>query len=300
MPIRRREFRRPRSPTLTSTPAYCARREDLRRIHRLSRAGRTPDPHIAAQATLRVVTLTGARARAPRHGEDYEIAELAGKIRRKFAAHESRSGYRGRRLAGNHSGDHCGGHAGVAKTVPVDVMRPRRTHTGVQLNIRRSGDGGHSGDPKIWPHKGPAGICDRTCQRPPDPQRAIHASDAEQATVERRSQRLHRGRLRPKLAPQQCAADLSVGPDSMRPPPFFGDGTRTGHPFPDDGRRLAFLDGERSRPRCVHLDAQVHSIQQRSGKLAEVSPLGHRRADAIFRIRRCTRARVGGQLIDTV
>jgi pimeloyl-ACP methyl ester carboxylesterase len=58
----------------------------------------------------------------------------------------------------------------------------------------------------------------------------------------------------------------------MWPPAFFGDGARTSHPFPDDGRRLAFLDSECTRPRRVHLDAQVHPIQQRSGQLAEVSP----------------------------
>ena len=81
----------------------------------------------------------------------------------------------------------------------------------------------------------------------------------------------------------------------MWPPPFFGDGARGCHSFPNDGRRLAFVGGERSRPRHVHLDAQVHSIEQRPGQLPEISPLGHRRADAVLRIRGRTRARVGGQ-----
>jgi hypothetical protein len=74
-----------------------------------------------------------------------------------------------------------------------------------------------------------------------------------------------------------------------------GDDPRGRHPFTHGDRRLALLDGERTRPRRMHLNAQIHTVQQWTGQLAEISPLGHRRADAVFRICRRTRARVGGQ-----
>ena len=81
----------------------------------------------------------------------------------------------------------------------------------------------------------------------------------------------------------------------MWPPAFFGDRPRGRNPFANGSRGLTVVDGERTRPRRVHLDAQVDPIQQRPGQLAEISPLGHRRADAIFRICWGTRARVSGQ-----
>jgi hypothetical protein len=101
--------------------------------------------------------------------------------------------------------------------------------------------------------------------RPRDPQRAVDSSDADEAAVERGSQRLHRGGIQSKLAPQQRATDFSVGTDAMWPPPFFGDGPRQRNPFANGSRGLAVIDGERTRSRRVHLDAQVDPIQQRPG-----------------------------------
>ena len=57
----------------------------------------------------------------------------------------------------------------------------------------------------------------------------------------------HRRRFRSKLAPQQRTADFSIGADSMRAPPLFGDGSRGCHAIPDDGSSTR-LPRRRRRP----------------------------------------------------
>ncbi len=82
----------------------------------------------------------------------------------------------------------------------------------------------------------------------------------------------------------------------MRPPALRGGRARRRHPLADHGRRLRRPRSLNApRPRAVHLDAQVDAVQQRAGQLAEIASLGRRGADAVLRIRRRARARVGRQ-----
>ena len=82
---------------------------------------------------------------------------------------------------------------------------------------------------------------------------------------------------------------------AVRPPPLCCSLTRCRDALAHRGGRLAFLLGERTGALRVHLDDQVHPIQQWPRQLAEVAPLDLPRTDAVPRIRRRARTRVGGQ-----
>ena len=79
-----------------------------------------------------------------------------------------------------------------------------------------------------------------------DPQCGVDAPDAEQAAVERASKGLHGRGDRSERSPQQGAADLGVGVNTVRLPAL-----RRGHPgrlhqLADSCRGLGLLGGERT------------------------------------------------------
>ena len=97
---------------------------------------------------------------------------------------------------------------------------------------------------------------------------------ADLPPVERGAQRFHHRRGKPELAAQQGAADLGVGADAVRSPNARAAASRA----VATRSQTAAVDspsccGERTGALRVHLDAQVHPIEQRTRQLAEVAPL---------------------------
>ena len=135
----------------------------------------------------------------------------------------------------------------------------------------------------------------QVAQRPRDPQRLVEPADTQQPAIQRRPQRLHRSVARAEPASEQCSAHLGVGSETVLAPALRRRIAGDRDPVTDLPRRLGFGGREHTHPHRMHLHSQVDAVEQRPGQSAEITPFDRRCADAVLRIGRCARDRVGRQ-----